>query len=188
MLNTQPFHITYQLKMVSLQPWSIHDLWSYSRVNIDLFTETYNIHFYLYYTLQWPQLNWTARNNDGTTIGYIIGSARSDEPAKGHVTAVTVCEDYRRLGVASRLMAMLEKVSDEYFKAKFVDLFVRPGNELAQTMYKKLGYVLHRQILNYYQSFKEDGYDMRKSLSRDPEKHFMVPLPAPVTKDETDWD
>lgn len=172
--------------MVSINRWSLDDIWSYSRVNIDAYTETYSIPFYLYYSMQWPQLNWSVRNNSDTIVGYILGSAKTDKPeeAKGHVTAVTVCEDCRRLGIASYLMGLLEKISDEYFHAYFVDLYVRPGNKMAQDMYHKLGYVLYRQIIKYYETVDEDGYDMRKSLPRDTEKKFMVPLPAPVTKDE----
>ena len=176
--------------MVSLQPWSLEDIWCYSKVNIDEWTETYSIPFYLYYTLQWPQLAWTARNNSGEVVGYILGSAKTDDPSKasGHVTAVTVCEDYRRLGIASMLMNFLEETSDKFFKAMFVDLYVRPTNEHAQNMYHKLGYVLYRRIINYYENLNEDGFDMRKSLPRDKEKKFSIPLDHPVSKDEVGYD
>ena len=40
------------------------------------------------------------------------------------MTAVTVPPEYRRLGVAQRLMHVLERVS-EWDRAYFVDLFVR---------------------------------------------------------------
>ena len=53
-------------------------------------------------------------------------------------------------------------------------------------MYEKLGYVLYRRIINYYESINEDGYDMRKSLPLDKEKKFSIPLDHPVTKDEVD--
>ena len=174
--------------MVSLQRWSLEDIWKYSRVNIDQWTETYSIPFYLYYTLQWPKLAWTVRNNSDTVVGYILGSAKVDDPsqAKGHVTAVTVCEDYRRLGIASMLMSLLETASEKLYSAYFVDLYVRPTNKHAQTMYEKLGYVLYRRIINYYETLNEDGYDMRKSLPLDKEKKFSIPLDHPVTKDEVD--
>jgi N-terminal acetyltransferase B complex catalytic subunit len=176
--------------MVSIRPWSVNDIWHYSRVNIDSYTETYSIPFYLYYTMQWPQLAWTVRNNSDSIVGYILGSAKTENPeeAKGHVTAVTVCEDYRRLGIASLLMRILEGICDSYFKAYFVDLYVRPTNTQALSLYRKLGYVVHRQIINYYETLHEDGLDMRKSMSRDTDRRFMVPLPAPVTKEEAGFD
>lgn len=174
--------------MVSIQPWSLQDIWSYSRVNIDEYTETYSAPFYLYYSLQWPQLHWTTRNNSGTIVGYILGSAKTknEEEISGHVTAVTVCEEYRRLGIASMLISMLEKASDSYYKAHYVDLFVRPTNTMAHQLYFKLGYILYRRIINYYETIGEDGFDMRKSMSRDKEKKFMIPLDRPVSKDEID--
>jgi N-terminal acetyltransferase B complex catalytic subunit len=172
--------------MVSIRPWSIDDIWHYSRVNIDPYTETYSIAFYLYYTMQWPELAWTVRNNSNTIVGYILGSAKTEKPeeAKGHVTAVTVCADYRRLGIASLLLRILEGICDIYFKAYFVDLYVRPTNKQAHALYKKLGYVVYRQIIHYYEAPQEDGLDMRKSMSRDTDRRFMVPLPAPVTKEQ----
>ena len=163
------------------------DIWHYGRVNIDQWTETYSIPFYMYYTIQWPELGWTARNNSNDIVGYIIGQAETTDVTKGHVTAVTIAEDSRRTGLASKLMNLLETASDTFLKAHFVDLFVRPTNLNAQKMYEKLGYKLYRRIINYYETIHEDGFDMRKSLSRDPEKKYMIPLPKPITKDELDW-
>ena len=35
-------------------------------------------------------------------------------------------------------------------KAYFVDLFVRKSNESAVEMYKRLGYIVYREVLDYY--------------------------------------
>lgn len=67
----------------------------------------------------------------------------------GHVTALTVSPDYRRLGLAALLMNFLEDVSEKK-KAYFVDLFVRVSNKVAINMYKNLGYIVYRTILDYY--------------------------------------
>jgi N-terminal acetyltransferase B complex catalytic subunit len=64
----------------------------------------------------------------------------------GHVTAVTVSPEYRRLGVATNLMAFLETVSQDIYNGFFVDLFVRVSNYLAQVMYKALQYIMFRQV------------------------------------------
>jgi N-terminal acetyltransferase B complex catalytic subunit len=40
----------------------------------------------------------------------------------GHVTAVTVAPEYRRLGLARKMMDLLEHVSDESYQGYFVDL------------------------------------------------------------------
>lgn len=67
----------------------------------------------------------------------------------GHVTAITVASEYRKLGVADRLMTMLEMVSESK-GAYFVDLYVRPSNKLAVRMYDKRGYTIFRTVTDYY--------------------------------------
>lgn len=133
----------------------------------------------------------------------------------GHVTAVTVSPEYRRLGVASNLMAFLEEVSQDIYNAYFVDLFVRVSNQLAQVMYNGLQYSVYRQVrsllvphilflqsiahrnlrlscfappqvLGYY-SGEEDAYDMRKALKRDAKKESVVPLGRPILPEELEW-
>ena len=37
----------------------------------------------------------------------------------GHVTAVTVAPEYRRLGIAAKLMSILEEISEKYFYVMF---------------------------------------------------------------------
>lgn len=77
----------------------------------------------------------------------------------GHVTAVTVAPEYRRLGLARRMMQMLEDVSRASYNGFFVDLFVRVSNVVAIGMYRKLGYVVYRQVLGYYSGASpEDAY------------------------------
>lgn len=67
----------------------------------------------------------------------------------------------------------------------FVDLFVRESNTQAIAMYRKMGYTVYRRVLEYYSGFRdEDGLDLRKSLSRDPEGQSMVPLSRPIHASE----
>ncbi|GMF43309.1 unnamed protein product [Phytophthora fragariaefolia] len=76
----------------------------------------------------------------------------------GHVTAVTVAPEFRRLGLAKKLMDYLENVSVELYDGYFVDLFVRVSNSLAIGMYEKFGYSVYRRVLGYYSS-ADDGED-----------------------------
>ena len=115
-----------------------------------------------------------AESPSGKIMGYIMGKseARQSNPLDwhGHVTAISVADEYRRLGLAATLMKFLEDVS-EHKKCYFVDLFVRVSNTVAVLMYKNLGYVVYRRIPNYYSGTPdEDAYDMRRALSRDKEK------------------
>lgn len=88
----------------------------------------------------------------------------------GHVTAVTVAPEYRRLSLAKKMMRTLESVSEDQYDAYFVDLFVRSSNYLAINMYQSFGYVVYRRVKGYYSNSTgpdEDGFDMRIPLRRD---------------------
>jgi len=104
----------------------------------------------------------------------------------GHVTALTVAPEYRRLGLAASLMKFLEEVSEKK-NTFFVDLFVRVSNKVAITMYTDLGYIVYRKVLEYYSGDPdEDAYDMRKACSRDAEKKSVIPLTHPVRPEDVD--
>ena len=104
----------------------------------------------------------------------------------GHVTALSVAPAFRRIGLAAKLMSMLEEISEKK-KTYFVDLFVRVSNKVAISMYKTLGYVVYRVVLDYYYGDpNEDAYDMRKACSRDVDRKSVIPLMHPVRPDEVD--
>ena len=129
----------------------------------------------------------TFEDPSGRMMGYILGKAEgAGKLWHGHVTAVTVAPEYRRLGVAKNLMKELENVTERAYNAYFVDLFVRVSNALAIAMYNNLGYTVYRRVLGYY-SGEEDAFDMRKSMPRDANKESMVPLQHPITPDELEW-
>ncbi|KAG7259592.1 hypothetical protein CRUP_018772 [Coryphaenoides rupestris] len=104
----------------------------------------------------------------------------------GHVTALSVAPEFRRLGLAAKLMDTLEEISER--AGFFVDLFVRVSNQVAVNMYRRLGYSVYRTVIEYYSASNgdpdEDAYDMRKALSRDTEKRSIVPLPHPVRPED----
>lgn len=77
----------------------------------------------------------------------------------GHVTAITVAPEFRRLGLANGMMALLENVCEKRHDAYFVDLFVRASNDLAIGLYKALGYSVYRRVLEYYGSGRGGGED-----------------------------
>ena len=124
-----------------------------------------------------------AESPSGKIMGYIMGKseARQNNPSDwhGHVTAISVAGEYRRLGLAATLMTALEDISEQK-KCFFVDLFVRMSNTVAVAMYRSMGYVVFRTIVNYYSGPPdEDAYEMRKSLSRDKDKLAERPCSDP---------
>ncbi len=100
-------------------------------------------------------------------ISPVIGKAEgSGTERHGHVTALSVAPEYRRLGVSRRFMAWLEKVSDENYRGLFVDLYVRCVNFAAIQMYEGMGYSVYRRVREYYSNLglghsvrdEEDGF------------------------------
>lgn len=172
--------------MSTIREFEADDLFKFNHINLDPLTETYNITFYMLYLSTWPSLCATFEDPNRRLMGYVLGKAEGESKLwHGHVTAVTVSPEYRRLGIAKNLMSYLEDGSIAY-NGYFVDLFVRASNKLAQMMYKNLGYTIYRQVVQYY-SGEEDAYDMRKSLPRDIAKASTVPLNAPITAYDLEW-
>eukprot|EP00541_Cyclophora_tenuis_P019394 CAMPEP_0116545798 /NCGR_PEP_ID=MMETSP0397-20121206/2872_1 /TAXON_ID=216820 /ORGANISM="Cyclophora tenuis, Strain ECT3854" /LENGTH=173 /DNA_ID=CAMNT_0004070159 /DNA_START=104 /DNA_END=622 /DNA_ORIENTATION=+ len=142
--------------------------------------------FYMSYMSQWPEAFTVAEAPDGSLMGYMLGKAEGEgELWHGHVSAVTVAPQYRRLGLAKTLMDDLETKCIQVYNAYFVDLFVRASNQLAIKMYEKFGYVTYRRVLGYYSGDDpEDALDMRKALPRDVKKKSIIPLDHPIRPED----
>ncbi|KAJ0176193.1 hypothetical protein K1T71_008367 [Dendrolimus kikuchii] len=173
--------------MTTIRPFTCEDMLKFNNVNLDPLTETYGLSFYTQYLAHWPEYFQVVESPNGEIMGYIMGKAEGHgDNWHGHVTALTVSPDYRRLGLAATLMSILEDVSEKK-KAYFVDLFVRVSNKVAINMYKNLGYIVYRTVLEYYSGDPdEDAYDMRKACSRDVNKKSVIPLAHPVRTEEVD--
>ncbi|KAF5346150.1 hypothetical protein D9758_009940 [Tetrapyrgos nigripes] len=180
--------------MSVLRPFRASDMFKFNNVNLDIWTETvtlrndnemqYNIGFYLHYLSRWPDLCCVQEAPSGRMMGYVIGKAEGQSLEwHGHVTAITVAPEYRRLSLARKMMGLLEFVSDQIYRGHFVDLYVRCNNQIAVDMYEGLGYSVYRRVREYYGSLgvgkggrdEEDAFDMRKPLSRDPSKRSIRP-------------
>lgn len=173
--------------MTTLRPFKCDDLLAFNGINLDPLTETYNMPFYYTYMATWPEFFKVLEAPNGTLMGYVMGKAEGKGQLwHGHVTAVTVSPQYRRLGLAKQLMDTLESTSSNIYNAYFVDLFVRQSNTLAISMYTQLGYTTYRRVLDYYCG-EEDALDKRKALPRDPDRRSMVPLKHPVRPEDLEW-
>ncbi|KII88191.1 hypothetical protein PLICRDRAFT_110386 [Plicaturopsis crispa FD-325 SS-3] len=168
--------------MSVLRPFKATDMFKFNNINLDLWTETYGINFYLSYLSRWPDLCCVQEAPSGRMMGYVLGKAEGASTEwHGHVTAITVAPEYRRLSLARKMMSLLELVSDQIYKGFFVDLYVRCTNQVAIGMYEGMGYSVYRRVKEYYGSMgvgkggrdEEDAFDMRKPLSRDPHRRSV---------------
>ncbi|KAK7815791.1 hypothetical protein U0070_025251 [Myodes glareolus] len=160
--------------MTTLRAFTCDDLFRFNNINLDPLTETYGIPFYLQYLAHWPEYFIVAEAPGGELMGYskytttstfwVMGKAEGSvarEEWHGHVTALSVAPEFRRLGLAAKLMELLEEISERK-GGFFVDLFVRVSNQVAVNMYKRLGYSVYRTVIEYYSASNgepdEDAY------------------------------
>lgn len=175
--------------MTSYQPFQLEDLFHINSVNLDPLTENYTLDFYFDYLIKWPSLFFKSIeiagnnqfDNNPEISGYMI--AKNEGKLEKlewhtHISAVTINNQYRRIGLASDLCRVLEEtVNKDPDNTLFIDLFVRVTNALALQLYEKLGYSIYRRVLGYYGrtlpqdrntvNDEIDGYDMRKLLPAD---------------------
>lgn len=130
--------------------------------NLWCLPENYQMKYYLYHSLSWPQLLFVAED-EGKIVGYVL--AKMEEEAvvpHGHITSISVLRTHRKLGLAARLLTCAHECMSETFGAHYVSLHVRVSNKSALALYQDtLGYTNHGIEAHYYAD-KEDAYDMRK--------------------------
>lgn len=171
--------------MTTIRPFVCDDMFRFSNVNLDPLTETYGLSFYFQYLAHWPEYFQVVESHNGCLMGYIMGKSEGHaENWHGHVTALTIAPEFRRLGLAAKLMNVVEEISENK-KCFFVDLFVRVSNQVAVDMYTRVGYTVYRRVLEYYSGdVDEDAFDMRKAMSRDVEKKSVIPKQQPVRPED----
>ena len=85
--------------MTTLRQFTCDDLFRFNGINLDPLTEMYGLSFYLQYLARWPEYFMVSESPSGALMGYIMGKSEGqNDNWHGHVTAVTVGPQYRRLG------------------------------------------------------------------------------------------
>lgn len=143
-----------------------NDLFHMNNVNLDVFTENFELSFYESYLSEFPGLCIVAESINGDIAGYIIGRIQD---IRCHVSALTVSPEYRRCGLAHSLMKRFETMGIRY-GCVFTDLHVRCSNLVAVNFYKNFGYSVYKEVKQYY-SDGGNAYDMRKYFTNNLEKN-----------------
>ena len=159
--------------MVCIRPAEVTDLLEMQHCNLYNLPENYNLRYWLYHMASHPQLPQVAVDEfSGKVVGYVLGKMEDDDlsqaelqkgvkMAHGHITSISVLRDYRKLGIATKLMRACHHAMKTVYKAKYVSLHVRVTNRAAFTLYKEvLGYETTSVAKEYYAD-KEDAYDMK---------------------------
>ncbi|TIA89468.1 hypothetical protein E3P99_02053 [Wallemia hederae] len=158
---------------MNIRPATPYDLTGMQNTNLMNLPENYQIKYYLYHALTWPQLSYVAEDHKGRIVGYILGKMNDDMDSKpgqlpnGHVTSISVLRSYRRLGLAQKLMTQSQIAMRDTYNAAYVSLHVRKTNRAAIGLYRDtLGFEVWEVERGYYAD-KEDALGMRLWLDQD---------------------
>ncbi|CAI5449190.1 unnamed protein product [Caenorhabditis angaria] len=142
------------------------DLMSMQHANLMCLPENYQMKYYFYHALTWPQLSYIAEDHKGNVVGYVLAKMEDDpgEEPHGHITSLAVKRSYRRLGLAAKMMDQTARAMVETYNAKFVSLHVRVSNRAALNLYQNTLKFEVNDIEPKYYADGEDAYAMRRNL------------------------
>lgn len=142
------------------------DLLNMQHCNLLCLPENYQMKYYMYHGLSWPQLSYVAEDEKGRIVGYVL--AKMEEEAEddphGHITSLAVKRSHRRLGLAQKLMDRTAQAMVETFNAKYVSLHVRKSNRAALNLYTQALRFQINEIEPKYYADGEDAYAMKRDL------------------------
>lgn len=141
---------------------TVDDLLQMQTTNLWCLPENYQMKYYFYHFLSWPQLLWVAEESNKKIVGYVLAKMEEDaNPPRGHITSLAVLRTHRKRGIATMLMQRSQLEMHKVFGAKYVSLHVRKSNRAAFHLYTEtLKYAINEVEKGYYAD-GEDAYDMR---------------------------
>jgi len=143
---------------VDIRRAELEDLLAMQQTNLMCLPENYNMKYYFYHALSWPQMLYVAADGDGSIVGYVLAKMNDEvkpgEEAHGHITSLAVLRSHRKLGIATKLMLAAEAAMLESFAAKYVSLHVRRSNRAAIHLYTE---TLKFEVLDVEKSYYADG-------------------------------
>lgn len=181
---------------ITIRLAKISDAQGMQNANLHNLPENYQLKYYMYHLLSWPEASYVATTTDGPSdddseeytkdvkgdpsyvnknekiVGYVLAKMEDDPDAEdktphGHVTSLSVMRTYRRQGIAEKLMRQALYALTETFKAEYVSLHVRKSNRAALHLYRD---TLQFEVLSIEKSYYADGedaYSMKKMLKLD---------------------
>lgn len=144
---------------IIITPMKLEDLNEVLEIEVLAFATPWSRNSFLYELLENERAIYlTAKNEYDQIMGYVGMWTVFDE---GHITNLATHPQYRRQGVAYKLMNELFAVSKEK-GVRYLTLEVRRTNSSAQELYQKMGFVHMGVRRKYYLDNNEDALIMWK--------------------------
>merc|ERR1712110_1360557 len=159
------FHSSTSGAMISIRRATVDDLVGMQTANLTCLPENYQMKYYFYHMLSWPNLSYVAEDQNKQIVGYVLAKMEdSDGTPHGHITSLAVMRSHRKLGLATKLMTQSQYTMKETYGAEYVSLHVRRSNRAALGLYKDtLGFEMTGVEEKYYADH-EDAFEMKKAL------------------------
>mmetsp|Transcript_22664 Transcript_22664/g.25223 ORF Transcript_22664/g.25223 Transcript_22664/m.25223 type:complete len:179 (-) Transcript_22664:147-683(-) len=164
---------------VTIRRIRTEDLFRVQHRNLTCLPENYQMKYYFYHILTWPQLSYVAEDTKGRIVGYVLAKMedKQDEDDKdwqphGHITSIAVMGSYRKLGLATKLMRQAQYSMVECYHAHYVSLHVRRSNRAALHLYSIALAFETYDIEEGYYADGEDAFAMKMILPKDPMEVF----------------
>ncbi|MEE9376669.1 MAG: N-acetyltransferase [Candidatus Lokiarchaeia archaeon] len=144
---------------------TLDDLDAVIEVNERELPEDYPFFFYKNILDDYPESFLVAQNKHGKIVAYIMWRVEKAPSInslkyvyKAHLVSIAVAEDYKRRGIATKLLSNSMKAIKKYKIHEYV-LEVRVSNYTAIKLYEKLDYKIESIKKNYYRD-GENAYYM----------------------------
>ena len=151
----------------------MNDLRSVVHINNVCLPENYTDYFFIDLYQRFPE-TFIVAEKDGVIIGYVLCRIESGFSGlslktlgiskKGHIISIAVLPENRNIGVGYALVDEALHAMSMSYEAKSCYLEVRVSNDVALSLYKRLGFEVERTLKEYY-SDGEDAYIMSKKIS-----------------------
>ena len=122
--------------------------------------------YWMYHLMTWTYLPQVAIDETtGRIVGYVLAKMEDDNGKEesiphGHITSISVLRDYRKLGIATKLMRATHEQMKTIYGSCYVSLHVRVTNRAARSLYEDVLKYETVDIENEYYADKEDALDM----------------------------
>ncbi|KAF7458852.1 N-terminal acetyltransferase A complex catalytic subunit NAA10 [Cryptosporidium felis] len=149
---------------------TIDDIFTIQQNNLYCLPENYQIKYYYYHSMTWPQLLDVSTDsfNDCKSVGYVLGKIEEDSnPPHGHITSIAVLRTHRGFGLSKKLLMQNHiGMQNNYKGIPYCSLHVRISNTIAKSLYQNsLNYSIDSVETKYYAD-KEDAYYMKLDFGK----------------------
>ncbi|MCX8184555.1 MAG: ribosomal protein S18-alanine N-acetyltransferase [Sulfolobales archaeon] len=143
----------------STREFKPEDLRRVCEIELRSFSHPYPCQLFLVYYYLFPKLFLVAEC-DNLVVGYAVGVVENGD--KGHLASIAVDENYRGRGLGRALIEEFEaRIKTLGVFKVYLEVSIR--NEVAISLYRKLGYSVVGLLRKYYPD-GEDAYLMLKEL------------------------